>query len=138
MLQRLHPGLLRLAFVALLLGVLVLSLLPPSAGSVVTIGWDKANHASAFFALGVLGMAAYPGRSAMLAAGLLGYGALVELLQGLTTWRSAEWNDLLADAVGIGGALAAVALMRRAGIKWPGQAARDRSRRAPTAPPPTA
>lgn len=33
--------------------------------------------------------------------GLTVYGGLIELLQGLTGYRSAEWGDLLANAVGL-------------------------------------
>lgn len=134
----LAPRLLRLAFAAVLLGVLVLSLLPPSAGSLVTVGWDKANHASAFLALGVLGQAAYPGRTALVTVGLLAYGVAIEVLQGMTAWRSAEAGDLLADAIGIVAALAAVALLRRVGMPWPVTAVPDRAPQAPAGRPPTA
>lgn len=135
---RLDARLLRVLFGAMMVGVLVLSLLPPSAGSVVTVGWDKANHASAFFALAVLGLGGYPGRTAFVCAGLLGYGVLVELLQGTTTWRAAEAADLLADAIGIAVGVVAVAMMRRAGVSWPAAASRDASRRATAGRPPTA
>lgn len=34
------------------------------------------------------------------------YGAIIEILQRfIFTWRSAEWDDLFADAVGIGMAI---------------------------------
>ena len=32
---------------------------------------------------------------------LLLYGALIEVLQSLTSYRFAEWGDLLADAIGL-------------------------------------
>jgi len=47
--------------------------------------------------------------------GLLAYGAVIEVLQSLTPTRSAEWLDLLADAVGI---LLARVLMRL--LQWSG------------------
>ena len=46
---------------------------------------------------------------------LLGYGGLIEILQMFIPSRSAEWGDVVADAVGIGiGCLLAVALQRAA------------------------
>lgn len=89
----------RHAFHALLATILVLSLLPPSA-PLPTTGWDKSNHLLGFALLGWLGMRAHPGRVGWVLAGLLAYGALVELLQSLTPYRFAEWGDLLADALG--------------------------------------
>ena len=35
-------------------------------------------------------------------AGLLAYGALIELLQGFTVHRHGDWRDLVADAIGVG------------------------------------
>jgi len=36
-----------------------------------------------------------------LGGALVGYGALLELAQGATGWRTAEWGDLAADALGV-------------------------------------
>lgn len=83
------------------MAVLVLSLLPPTP-DMPTTGWDKANHAFGFALLAVLGGVAYPGRAVHVLLGLLAYGAFIEVLQGLTSWRTAEWADLLADAMGLG------------------------------------
>lgn len=80
--------------------VLALCLMP-AAQHLPSTGWDKANHALAFAVLAVLGLAAYPARGARVLAGLLAFGALIEVLQSLTGYRSAEWLDLLADAVGL-------------------------------------
>ena len=33
--------------------------------------------------------------------GILAYGGLIEVLQSFTGYRFAEWNDLLADAMGL-------------------------------------
>lgn len=88
------------------MAILVLSLLPPTP-DMPTTGWDKANHAFGFALLAVLGGLAYPGRHVQSLLGLLAYGAFIEVLQGLTSWRTAEAADLLADAIGLGlGALA--------------------------------
>lgn len=89
----------RWGFALCLLVGLVLALLPPKA--VPPTGWDKANHAIAFAVLAVLGCASYPARIAGVLPGLLAYGALIELLQGLTTYRSAEALDVLADGIGL-------------------------------------
>ena len=69
--------------------ILVLSLLPPTP-DMPTTGWDKANHAFGFALLAVLGGLAYPGHPVQSLLGLLAYGAFIEVLQGLTSWRTAE------------------------------------------------
>ncbi|MEO7937574.1 MAG: VanZ family protein [Burkholderiaceae bacterium] len=90
----------RLALAALLVVVLALSLLPLGPDAPTT-GWDKTNHLLAFSTLAVLGCLAYPGRTPTTLLALLGYGALIEVLQSFTDYRSAEWADLLADALGL-------------------------------------
>ncbi|HEX6363428.1 MAG TPA: VanZ family protein [Albitalea sp.] len=104
-------------FFALAAGVLWLALTPQPPHAADT-GWDKLNHVLAFAALAVAGRFALgplprPGRWVWLA--LLPYGMAIELLQTLVPARSAEWSDVLADAVGIavGLLLAAVAAGRR-------------------------
>ena len=69
--------------------------------------WDKAQHIFAFFYLSGLGILAYQKAVGRVAIGLLIYGALIEVLQWLTGWRSGCLADWLADGVGIliGGAL---------------------------------
>jgi len=80
--------------------VMVLSLLPlgPEAP---TLGWDKANHMTAFALLALLGCRAYPAHVPTVLTGLLAYGGLIEILQSFTAYRTAEWADLLADALGL-------------------------------------
>ncbi len=90
----------RLLFGLCALTVLVLALLPPSVPEPTT-GWDKANHMLAFGMLAILGTRAWPGRAWHVVAGLMAYGALIEVLQSMTTYRDASWADLLADAIGI-------------------------------------
>lgn len=102
---------LRIAFAVALAAVLVVSLLPPSSLPPVHTGWDKADHALAWLALGLLGMLAWPKRKAVVLAGLVAYGGAVELLQGMTGWRQPEWADLLADVLGL-----AVAVLVSAGM----------------------
>lgn len=87
---------------------------PPQADT----GWDKANHALAFAVLAAVGeLALWPHRARrrLTVAGLLCYGALIELLQSQLPARSGEWGDLAADAAGIViGLLLAAPLLRRA------------------------
>jgi VanZ family protein len=89
-----------MAFLVSVFVVLVLALLPPQVHMPST-GWDKANHALVFVVLAILGCRAYPeGKPAVLLS-LVGYGALIEVLQGLTGYRTAEWLDLAADGIGL-------------------------------------
>lgn len=90
----------RLAFGALLLIVMALSLLPVGA-ELPSTGWDKTNHLLAFAMLACLGCLAFPQRIRPVLIGLLLYGALIEVLQSLTSYRFAEWGDLLADTIGM-------------------------------------
>ncbi|WP_201451437.1 hypothetical protein [Hydrogenophaga sp. BPS33] len=63
--------------------------------------WDKAQHASGFAWLAVLGVLSYPKKPRGVALSLLAYGAAIELAQAATGWRYGEWSDLAADGVGI-------------------------------------
>ncbi|CAH2032327.1 VanZ family protein [Trichlorobacter ammonificans] len=97
----------------LTVAVLGLSLMP-SPPVAEGLGWDKANHAAAMLLLTVLAyLALRPARRAVILAGsyTLLLGVLIEVLQGVcTTTRSAEWGDLVADIVGIAGAMGLVIL----------------------------
>jgi len=93
---------LRLLFAAALAAVLLLSLWPLPEPSPLGTGWDKADHVAGFVALGLLGLPSWPAHRARVLAGLLAYGALIEVLQGFTDYRQGDWHDLLADAIGIG------------------------------------
>ena len=90
----------QVAFVLCAFSVLVLALLP-APPRLFTTGWDKSNHLLAFSVMAWLGLRAFPRRVLWVLAGLLAYGVLIEILQSFTPTRSAEWLDLLADALGI-------------------------------------
>lgn len=131
----------RILLGVLLVGITVVALLPPQT-EIVAVGWDKLNHFAAFAVLAVLvrcsleGAAAPVGaapRAALQSSGLwpsprhciallmlLGYGILLELLQGSFTDRTASTADVVANALG----LAAGALLytggRRYGIRQKG------------------
>ena len=66
-----------------------------------------------FAALAGLGLLAYPGRSRTVVAGLLLLGVGIECAQALSGWRQGDWQDWVADAVGIAlGAGAYICLKR--------------------------
>lgn len=89
-------------FVVACLVVAVLSLLPGEALPPVAFNvWDKAQHAGAFAALAVLGLWAFPRRPFAVVGALLVYGVLIEVAQHFTGWRYGDWQDWLADAVGV-------------------------------------
>ena len=67
-------------------------------------GADKIIHLSTYALLYICAWLAFPGDllSWMLHGGLLAYGLLIEGLQSLTSYRSAELADILANATGLG------------------------------------
>ena len=104
----------RAASITLLVGVLAATLMPAIwFGSIRHLaGADKWSHLIAFLVLTVWFAGLYRRRSYWrLALGLLAFGALIELCQGAIGYRSAEWQDLAADAAGILAGL---------GIAWAG------------------
>ena len=109
------PHLRRLALAFFVLSLLVISYLAlsPTPPKAADLGWDKLNHFGAFGTLTILGGLAWPGRRLLLAAGLLAYGGLIEILQTQVPGRSAEWVDLLADGIGILLGLAVLLLLSR-------------------------
>jgi VanZ family protein len=82
-------------------GVIEIGPLPKVPGLAV----DKVGHALAFAGLAAFVGFALPTLSArrrlvVAASASTGVGALVELVQSALPYRSAEWLDLLADALG--------------------------------------
>jgi VanZ family protein len=67
--------------------------------------WDKLGHALVFAALALTGLLA--GVAARrLAVLLFGYAVLTEILQAvLPIQRDGDWHDVLADSIGLAGAL---------------------------------
>lgn len=110
--ERRLTALLRTAFVAALIGAFVLALLPAPDTPRLVSWQDKIEHAVLFFALMVLGAAAWRERVAVIAAGLLGYGAAMELAQALTDYRFGDSADWLADALGVAAGLFAIGARR--------------------------
>lgn len=83
------------------MGILVLALMPITVPHIPTTGWDKSNHLLAFAVLTILDCRTFPDRVAAVLVGSVLYGGLIEVLQSFTPHRSAEWGDLVADALGV-------------------------------------
>src|SRR5688572_6248448 len=75
---------------------------------------DRFEHLAAWFVLTITGYALAPNRSLAIPAFALGYGALVEVLQGvLPSGRHSDPLDLLADAQGV-----AIAVVVFLAVRW--------------------
>jgi VanZ family protein len=94
----------RTVFWCAVLAVLVAALVPEVPPELTPMSWDKANHLGVFVVLALLGRCAYGGHWRRVLAGLLAFGALIEVLQSWMPPRTGEWGDLLADALGLGAA----------------------------------
>lgn len=99
---------------ALVCAMLVVALLPMPPGLGAVPYGDKLGHALAFAGLVLWFAQIYPGSGDRLRCvlGAIALGALIEVLQAFVPWRSAEWLDLAADALGatLGFTLAATPL----------------------------
>lgn len=92
------------AVLAVLVAIVCYLALTPKPPASLNLGWDKLNHLAAFTALSFsacLCTPAAPLQRKRLLLGLLLLGGLIEILQRFVPGRSAEWADLLADAIGI-------------------------------------
>lgn len=114
------PGrrVLTLAATALLSVVVLVLGTSPRVPSALRKVPDWYGHASCYAVLGVLASrsAGYLGVRPVVpwaAAYSLGHGVLLELLQTAVPTRSAEWGDVLADAIGTAAGVALAALWRR-------------------------
>ena len=102
----------RTASFLLLLAVLAATLLPAFwADRQDLVSWflhaDKWMHGLTFVVLAVWFAGQYRPRSYWrIAAGLLAFGALIEICQSTIAYRSAEWLDMAANAAGIAAGLA--------------------------------
>jgi VanZ family protein len=80
--------------------------------------WDKTNHFAAFFTLAALAGMGWPGRATMSwRLGLvLGYGAVIELVQAALPYRDGSLVDFAADALGMALYVALAGLVTR--LRW--------------------
>ena len=101
----------RVAFFAALIFTFYSAVVPPAQALELT-PWAKATHFIAFYALTGLAVAAFPNRNlALLAALLSGFGALIEIVQGLPlVRRDRDFWDWVADTIAITCALAPMLL----------------------------
>lgn len=96
-----YPWLWRLAGWLMIAGVVVGSLMPGHAIPRM-LGDDKLLHASTYFLLMIWFAGLYPrGRHIFIALGLMGLGIALDLLQGMTTTRTFDPADLVANGAGI-------------------------------------
>lgn len=102
----------KVAFFAALLFTFYSAVIPPQH-AVQLVPWDKAEHFIAFYALTGLAAAAFPRRHLLvIAIALSGFGALIEIVQGLPiVHRDKDFWDWVADTLAIGAALAPMLLV---------------------------
>ena len=62
---------------------------------------DKVVHTLAFTALALVGLCAYPRHLLIVCVLLVALGGLIEIVQGYTSTRAQEWEDFLADILGV-------------------------------------
>ena len=88
--------------VLLLISILVISLIPYKGPILPVSISDKALHILAFTSLTVWFSALVVEEQWLgMFSLLIGYGALIEVLQYFTGYRSIEWGDFIADLAGL-------------------------------------
>ena len=79
--------------------------------------WDKAQHVIAFATLAVMAVLAYPeALRRRIAFLLIVQGVLIEVLQYFSGYRYGDWQDALADGVGVLLGLGLVAWLMK--LEW--------------------
>jgi hypothetical protein len=101
----------RLVFLAALIFTFYSAVIPPAHALQLT-PWDKATHFIAFYVLTGLAVAAFPRQNLFAVAALLSaFGALIEIVQGLSiVGRDRDFWDWVADTIAIAFALAPMPL----------------------------
>jgi VanZ family protein len=86
-----------------LAATVVVCLVPMPKSPIPIEGGDKLEHALGWFAITIwyAQLAAVPRALLARACGFLALGAAIELAQSLTSWRSADPWDLVANAAGV-------------------------------------
>lgn len=92
----------RALFWLMCLAVLAGALAPQADSPQLFALADKVVHTLAFAALALLGLRAYPTHLLVICILLIALGGLIEIVQGYTSTRSQEWEDFLADILGVG------------------------------------
>ena len=101
----------------MLLAVGVASLMPVPPQDGVN---DKLLHLLTYVVLGAWFALLAQNRAALALSGLglICYGALIEVLQGLTGYRVAEWGDMLANGLGVALGLMCYPTPLRSVLRW--------------------
>jgi VanZ family protein len=103
-----------LAFYAGLVVTTLVCLMPSTSVPTAFQFWDKAQHAFGFAMLGVTGAFTFPNRLQGLCVGLIVYGVAIEVMQStLTTTRTGDAMDCLADTLGVFIGLAVYSVLAR-------------------------
>ena len=98
--MKISSSLWRTLFVCALTVITMLSLVPVSHPPVVA-DFDKVEHVVAYGGLAYLMLRGFDARYRLgLILLLIVYSGVIELLQGLSGYRYAEWADLVANAIG--------------------------------------
>lgn len=102
----------RVLYFVLVAAILVIAIVPQIDVPVGTPS-DKVNHIIAFFTLAFFAKLLWPERRIWIKAlWLVGFGALIEILQGvMAVGRDAAWGDFAADVIATAVGLAAARLI---------------------------
>ena len=102
----------KVVFFAALVFTFYSAIIPP-ARALRLVPWDKGEHFIAFYVLTGLAAAAFPKRNLLVLGALLsGFGALIEVVQGLeVVHRDRDFWDWVADTIAIAAALAPMLLV---------------------------
>jgi VanZ family protein len=106
----------KVAVVAVVLAVVVVGSLvsPSSLPTPGFAGWDKLQHAAAYFALALVGFyASDRDRWLAVAVGVAALGAGIEATQAFLSYRTASVADAAANVVGVAAALVVSLLAER-------------------------
>lgn len=109
--KRLSAEFFQWLFWLMLIAISAGSLLPLNGAVGLPVS-DKWQHFAAYLLLGGLAVRALGGRYSrwLLGFGLVAFSGVIELLQGYSGYRHAEWLDLLANSAGT---LAGLALLHQ-------------------------
>ena len=105
---------LNITFISLLIGIAVLSLIPPSSG--IELGpYDKLNHLLAYYILSLnLGLLSLSVKKWIIAAMMcVLYGVLIEFFQGFVPGRDPSVFDAVVNALGIGLGMLSIILFQQ-------------------------
>ena len=92
----------KVIFWLLCLTVVLGAVMPQSNSPQLFALADKVVHTVAFIVLTLFGLRAYPRQVLVMVVVLIALGGLIEILQGYISTRSQEWEDFLADILGVG------------------------------------